>query len=56
MAKLGSESLKLKPKAFAVQDCFLFIGFEENIIIRYNLEDNTVRLKFNVYFDFRKKC
>ena len=42
MAKLGSETLKLKPKAFAAQDNFVFVGFEENTIIRYSLEDNTV--------------
>jgi hypothetical protein len=42
MAKLGSESLKLKPRAFAVSDNFLFVGYEENTIIRYSLDDNSV--------------
>lgn len=42
MAKLGSESLKMKPKSFAVLESYVFIGFEENTIIRYSLEDNTV--------------
>jgi hypothetical protein len=39
--RLGTERLKLKPKAYAFYDGILVVGFEQNTIIKYNIEDNT---------------
>jgi len=40
LTKLGSENLKFKPKAVCVYDEFVIIGFEQNTIIKYDLNTN----------------
>lgn len=39
--KLGTEDLKLTPKTFCFRDGVMVIGFEQNIIIKFNLDTNT---------------
>jgi predicted alpha-1,6-mannanase (GH76 family) len=40
--KLGTESLQIKPKSFAYNNGILIVGLEQNIIIKYNLDENFV--------------
>lgn len=37
---LGSENLRLKPKACCARDNIVIVGFEQNTIIKYNLDTN----------------
>jgi len=38
--KLGSESLKLTPRSFGYKNDTLIIGFEQNVIMKYDIRRN----------------
>lgn len=41
LTRLGTESLQLTPKVCCVLGSIVVIGFEQNVIIKYNLDDKS---------------